>query len=104
TILAGLSTGIGSGIALVARKTNTKFLCISLGFSAGVMLYVSFMEILPQSIIALESIWGKKEGMLYMILSLFGGMGFIALIDMLIPQSSNPHEIHGVEDMTQKKK
>lgn len=104
TFLAGLSTGIGSGIALVARKTNTKFLCISLGFSAGVMLYVSFMEILPQAIITLESIWSKKEATLYMILSLFGGMGLIAFIDMIIPHASNPHEIHGVEDMRQKNK
>jgi zinc transporter ZupT len=47
TLLAGLSTGIGSLLALIAKRTNTKFLCASLGFSAGVMLYVSFMEITP---------------------------------------------------------
>jgi zinc transporter, ZIP family len=45
TLFAGLSTGIGSAIAFFAKKTNTKFLSVSLGFSAGVMIYVSFVEI-----------------------------------------------------------
>lgn len=49
TLIAGLSTGIGSLIATFAKRANTKFLSISLGFSAGVMLYVSFMEIIPKS-------------------------------------------------------
>ncbi len=103
TMIAGLSTGIGSAIALLARKTNTKFLCVSLGFSAGVMLYVSFMEMLPQALIELKAYHGIKYGTLYMLLALFGGMGLIAVIDLLIPHSSNPHEVHGVEEMGQKK-
>lgn len=45
TLFAGLSTGIGSAMAFFAKKTNTKFLSLSLGFSGGVMLYVSFVEI-----------------------------------------------------------
>jgi ZIP family zinc transporter len=45
TLFAGLSTGIGSVMAFFAKRTNTKFLSISLGFSAGVMIYVSFVEI-----------------------------------------------------------
>ena len=49
TLLAGLSTGIGSGLAFFARRTNTKILTLSLGFSAGVMIYVSFVEILVKA-------------------------------------------------------
>ena len=45
TLLAGLSTGIGSGIAFLTKHTNRKFLSVSLGFSAGVMVYVSMIEI-----------------------------------------------------------
>ncbi|MDR1745539.1 MAG: zinc transporter ZupT, partial [Planctomycetota bacterium] len=45
TLLAGLSTGIGSAIAFFASRTNTRFLAGSLGFSAGVMIYVSFVEL-----------------------------------------------------------
>ena len=43
TVMAGLATGIGSIIALFAKTTNTKFLAGSLGFSAGVMIYVSMI-------------------------------------------------------------
>ncbi len=99
TLFAGLSTGIGSGIALMAKRTNTKFLCVSLGFSAGVMLYVSFMELLPQSLQALVHRWGVKEGTLYLLIAFFAGIALIALIDILIPKTANPHEVQGVEDM-----
>ena len=99
TLFAGLSTGIGSLIAFVAKRTNTNFLSLSLGLSAGVMIYVSFMEMLPKSLASLSGIYGEKAGMLYMILGLFGGIALIALIDFLIPESRNPHEMHGVEEM-----
>lgn len=98
TLIAGLSTGIGSLIALMAKKTNTKFLCVSLGFSAGIMIYVSFMEMLPEAKHMLMSIYREKEATLYLILSFFGGIAFINLIDFMIPESINPHEI---KDSTQ---
>lgn len=99
TLFAGLSTGIGSLIAFVAKRTNTNFLSLALGLSAGVMIYVSFMEMLPKSLTSLSDIFGDKLGTLYMILGLFGGIAMIALIDFLIPESRNPHEMHGVEEM-----
>lgn len=102
TLLAGLSTGIGSLLALLSKRTNTKFLSLSLGFSAGIMIYVSFMEMLPQSKELLFSIVGQKAGTLYMILAFFCGIAFINLIDFLIPKSVNPHEVLGVEEMHQK--
>ena len=99
TMIAGLSTGIGSLIALVARRTNTKFLCVSLGFSAGVMLYLSFMEMLPEAKKELIHCFGEKTGTLGLILAFFGGIGLTALIDLLVPDTSNPHEVQGIEDM-----
>jgi len=45
TIFAGMATGIGSIIAFTAKRTNYRFLSVATGFSAGVMLYVSFVEI-----------------------------------------------------------
>ena len=45
TFFAGMATGIGSAIAFTAKRTNYRFLSVSTGFSAGVMLYVSFVEI-----------------------------------------------------------
>lgn len=104
TAVAGLSTGIGSLIALIAKQTNTRFLCASLGFSAGIMIYVSFMEMLPQASSLLIGDFGEKEGTLYLILAFFAGIALINLIDFLIPESVNPHEIQGVEDMEIKQK
>jgi ZIP family zinc transporter len=99
TAIAGLSTGVGSLIALVAKRTNTVFLCASLGFSAGVMLYVSFMEMIPTAKEELTAYFGGKAGMLSLLSAFFGGMGLIALIDFLIPETTNPHEAQSVEDM-----
>ncbi|MDR0682217.1 MAG: zinc transporter ZupT [Dysgonamonadaceae bacterium] len=99
TAIAGLSTGIGSLIALLARKTNKNFLSFSLGFSAGIMLYVSFMEMMPQGLSELSGVYGDKLGTFYLILAFFSGIIFINLIDFLIPKQINPHEVHGVEEM-----
>jgi len=100
TTIAGLSTGIGSLIALVAKRTNTKFLCASLGFSAGVMLYVSFMDLLPMAKSELIAHYGNKTGLLSLMLAFFGGMGLITLIDFLIAKPNNPHELQGIEELS----
>lgn len=102
TLFAGLSTGIGSLIALIAKRTNTNFLSFALGLSAGVMIYVSFMEMLPSSLDLLNQEFGLKTATLYNIFGFFGGIALIALIDFLVPESTNPHEMHGVEDMKRK--
>ena len=102
TVVAGLSTGIGSAIALLAKRTNKKFLCFSLGLSAGVMIYVSFMEMMPTAKEELTSVFGERLGVLYMLLSFLGGIFLSSLIDFLVPESGNPHEIHGVEEMGKK--
>lgn len=93
TALAGLSTGIGSAIAFFAKKTNTKFLAVSLGFSAGVMLYVSMIEIFNKAKDKLTCCMGIKSGTVLTVCAFFGGMLLIALIDKLIPKCENPHEM-----------
>ena len=91
TLFAGLATGIGSLVAFLTKRTNTNFLSLTLGFSAGVMIYISFMELVPEA--------GKVLNDLQLVLSFFGGIGLIAIIDFLIPEDENPHEIHLAEDM-----
>ena len=103
TLFAGLSTGIGSAIAFFAKSTNTKFLSLSLGFSAGVMIYVSFVEILKKSNDALIAQLGEVGGWWVTIGSFFGGILLIAIIDKLIPSYENPHEIRSVEDISSAK-
>lgn len=99
TIFAGLSTGIGGAIAFFAKKTNTRFLSVALGFSAGVMIYLSFMEILPKALESLTGEMGEVSGSWVAIGSFFGGMLITGLIDKLIPDMENPHEVHSVEEV-----
>ena len=102
TLFAGISTGIGSAIAFFAKRTNTSSL--SLGLSAGVMIYVSFVELFTSSVQTLVEMHGKSEGTFYATLSFFGGIVLILLIDKLIPRYENPHEMHRVEEMSEKAK
>jgi len=94
TALAGLATGIGSAIAFFAKRTNYRFLSVSTGFSAGVMLYVSFVEIFFEGANALTKAYGDYWGSWINAASFFGGIGLIGLIDFLIPAAENPHELH----------
>jgi len=103
TLFAGLSTGIGSALAFFTRSTNTKFLSASLGFSAGVMIYVSFVEIFPKAQEAMVPRYGETGAAWFTVLAFFCGILLIGLIDRLIPSYENPHEIRRVEDMEQKK-
>ena len=99
TLLAGISTGIGSAIAFFAKRTHTSFLSVSLGFSAGVMIYVSFMDLMPNAVTWLSEIHGIQKGILYAALSFFTGVLLILLIDKLVPDRENPHEMRRVEAM-----
>lgn len=102
TLFAGLSTGIGSAIAFFAKRTNTKFLSVALGFSAGVMIYLSFVEIFPKAREVLSAEMGVHQGYLYTVVAFFSGMLLIALIDKLVPAFENPHELKRVEQIRDK--
>lgn len=101
TLLAGLATGVGSAIAFMARRTNTRFLAVALGFSAGVMIYVSFVEIFQKARQALCGQFGDVVGAWMTVAAFFGGVAVIALIDKLVPSYENPHEMHHIEEMDQ---
>lgn len=94
TFIAGLSTGIGSLMAFFTKKTNTRLLAGALGLSAGVMVYVSFMELMPEALQSLMADYSEREARVVALLAFFGGIGLIALIDFLIPEDENPHELH----------
>ncbi len=99
TLFAGLSTGIGSALAFYTKQTNKKFLSGALGFSAGVMVYVSFIEIFPKANESLSLVLGDEQGMLVTTLAFFGGIAVIALIDKFVPSYENPHEIYDLSNV-----
>ncbi len=85
TLGAGLSTVLGSIIALFAKKTNTKLLAVSLGFSAGVMIYVSMVELYAKAIEYLCQSYGAMQGNSIAAASFFAGIIMIGFIDYVIP-------------------
>ena len=87
TIMAGLATGIGSAIAFFAKKTNTKFLAGSLGFSAGVMIYVSMIEIFSKAKAYLSAATNETSGYYLAVISFFAGILLIGLIDYFVPST-----------------
>lgn len=99
TLFAGLATGVGSLMAFYTKKTNKKFLSAALGFSAGVMIYVSLIEIFVKARESLEAVHGESQGYLYATLSFFGGIAIIAVIDKLVPKAENPHELKDPSEM-----
>ncbi len=93
TLFAGLATGIGSAIAFVAHRMSRSAISFALGLSAGVMLYVSFVELFRESQEVLSELYGDKLGVTVATLSLFAGIAVIWVIDFVIPDYENPHEI-----------
>lgn len=99
TLFAGLATGIGSALAFFAKRTSTRFLSVALGFSAGVMIYVSLVEIFSKAKTSLVDVLGQHTGYWATTLAFFAGIFVIAIIDRLVPSFENPHEARGVEEL-----
>ena len=107
TALAGISTGVGGLIAILSRSRSKKFLAICLSIATGVMLYISFVEILGESFETLESVFGYKEyiagygyeysgtefAYLIVTVAFFAGIGLMALIDKLMPHDDKAIDI-----------
>ncbi len=93
SLVAGLCTGVGAAAAFILKRTDTKLLTFALGASAGVMVYISFMELMPSASACLE---GAKW---VVLAAFFGGMLASALIDRLIPEDENPHEVRDAREL-----
>ena len=87
SLLAGLSTGIGSTIAYFTHRLKNWHLSLILGFSAGVMLYISFGELLPAAV--------GKVGFVIANLGFFIGIAFIAVLDILVPHEYKEERLVG---------
>ncbi len=99
TVFAGLATGVGSALAFFTKRTNTRFLSGALGFSAGVMVYVSLIEIFSKARDSLAAAVGERRGYWYTVIAFFVGMLVIGIIDKFVPSFENPHEPRRIEEM-----
>jgi ZIP family zinc transporter len=87
--VAGLSTSIGAVLGTLLRRPGPRFMSFTLGLSGGVMILVSFVELLPQGI--------ESVGFMPAHLAFFGGMLLMFLIDVLIPHDylEERHRVSG---------
>lgn len=92
TTLVGLSMGAGSLLSFFVKETNKRFLSLSLSFSAGIMIYVSFMAILPEGMELVESYFGEHNKFIALG-GFFGGMLITAIVEKLVHQFGG--HIHG---------
>jgi len=99
TLFAGLATAIGGALAFFARRTNTTFLSYSLGFSAGVMIYISFTEILVEANHIIGQSFNETNSSWRTFIFFIIGFFLTALIDKIIPSRENPHEVKSIEQM-----
>lgn len=99
TLLAGLSTVLGAVMIFFTDGHNEKFMSAALGFSAGVMIYVSFMDLMPEAVNYISNNYGDKKSQLIMLGGFLAGMLLIAIIDKLVPEDTNPHNVRSEEEV-----
>ncbi|OOB79977.1 MAG: zinc transporter ZupT [Epulopiscium sp. Nuni2H_MBin003] len=98
TLFAGLATGIGSAFVLLTKNMSTKFLSVALGFSAGIMIYVSFVEIFFKAADSLTAHLGEVTGMWVTVISFFSGIILIVLVDKFIPDINSPKAMQTINN------
>ena len=96
TLIAGAATGIGGALVLFKKRISSNFLAGALGLSAGVMIFISLAELLPEAQAEIMATGSMRHGETFVLLAFFAGMGIITLIDFLIPEYENPHEASGL--------
>ncbi|MBT3220496.1 MAG: zinc transporter ZupT [Proteobacteria bacterium] len=104
TLFAGLSTGLGSLVLLLSKKPSLRVLSVGLGFSCGVMVFISLYELLPISVEELKEGWSEEWGAWVAMGAFFAGIITSALIDSLVPKPQNPHEVVPVSEITAARK
>jgi len=93
-IAAGLSTGIGAATVYfqwLVQLASKPVLAAGLGFSAGVMLYVSFVEIFVKSQGAFQEEYDEGPAYVYATICVFAGMVLLRLIALLVHALDGGH-------------
>ncbi len=85
TLLAGMSTVLGGFMTFFVKRDNLKALSVGLGFSAGVMIYISLTEIMQSSELMLASSFSAKSAQSITFFAFFVGILVAVLIDCFIP-------------------
>jgi len=98
---AGAATGVGAAVVFfpsLVKLASRRVLAGSLGLSAGVMVYVSFVEIFSKSVADFGEVVDEDLGYIYATLSFFGGVVVMLLTDVAVKYLSGEHH-HSPEDI-----
>lgn len=87
TTLAGLATSIGSLLAMAIRPSNRWAMTLAMGFSAGAMLLISFVELLPA---AAAQFGGGSRGTWLALAAFLVAFGLAAVADAVVPDEPSP--------------
>lgn len=82
---AGMSTLLGALIIFFTNKKSEKLVTVSLGFAGGVMLSVSFTDLLPNATQLLNEYYNEKLGIFLSVVFLLIGVLFAAMLDRFVP-------------------
>ena len=91
SFLAGAAAIVGGFLSFFVKRDNMKHLSICMGFSAGMMIFIAFMELLPEAIEKLSDIYPLLQAKWMAMAAFFGGIFLGGLADHLIP-------VHHIED------
>ncbi len=91
TFIAGFSTLLGSLFVFI-KKDGQKLVKYALAFAAGVMISVSFTDLIPEGFALLTLDQGKNRGFIFLILFIIIGLLISVIIDKLIPESHNVYD------------
>ncbi|UCC59189.1 MAG: zinc transporter ZupT [Candidatus Bathyarchaeum sp.] len=89
SLLAGMSTGLGSLVAFFIKDFKHRYLSFLMGFSAGVLIQISFMELLFSAV--------TEAGFLNANIAFFLGIATIAAIEFLIPHEYEEEKLTAKE-------
>lgn len=90
SVMAGLATGIGGLISIFVKKNDFKALAFGLGVSAGVMIYISLVELLPESERLMSGLSAPITVKMVSFLLFLAGICLAAIIDFYIPDHIEP--------------
>ncbi len=92
TMLAGLTTAIGGAVAFITKKNDLKVLSLGLGFSAGVMIFISLVDIIPAAQEMLKSNFPNMfQWMVF--LGFVAGLLLSVAIDYFLPDHVDTEEL-----------
>lgn len=104
TAFAGLATVLGGALAVVGREPSGRGLGAALGLAAGVMLAVSFLEMLPAAVDGLAGAAGPFATAVAVGALVVGAGGYVLLERAVpVPSAGVPDDVDGPDGLSRRR-